>query len=100
MDCAACTGGPLLSKTTRAKCIEAPQSNATCADTSARHFCPAGQTGSFRTMSEQREIRVREHQPLLPGTLEVDLHACMRAAAFVVDDDAFAERRVTHALTE
>ena len=49
---------------------------------------------------DEIEIRVREDEPLLPGALEVDLHARVRTAAFVIDDDTISETRMTHALAE
>src|SRR5690606_32485071 len=51
-------------------------------------------------MSDGCQIGVSEHEPFLSGAFKIDLHARMRAAAFVVDHDAIAEIGMVHALAE
>ena len=46
----------------------------------------------------QFQIGIGDDEPFRPGALEVDLHACVGAAALAVQHDTFTEFAVAHAL--
>src|SRR5690606_36137743 len=60
--------------------------------------CPCFLLGGLG--SKRFELGVAQHQPFAAFILEIHLHPSLGAGAFEVEDGAFAEQRVAHALAE
>lgn len=58
----------------------------------AREYRPHG------GLLQRRQLGILQRQPLHPGFAEIHLHARIRAAAFEIDDHAFAELGVEYRL--